>query len=87
MQNAKHSVKVKRNEDGKVIVKLYGTEFDVTDETKNGSGHARFFGEDYDIEVLDEEVPMPKSKPAKSTGIKVTDKSKTTKLRVKFVKK
>ena len=86
MQNAKHSVKVKRNEDGKVIVKLYGTEFDVTEEIKNGSGHARFFGEDYDIEVIDE-TPKVKAKPTKTTEIEVTDKSETTKPKVKFVKK
>ncbi len=49
-------VKAKRDENGKVVVKLYGEYKDVTAIVKNGVATAKFFGKQYDIAV-DGEVP------------------------------
>lgn len=48
------TIKVKPNEDGKIIVKLFGKEFDVTNTIdKNGKGTLSAFGDVYQLEVID----------------------------------
>lgn len=44
-------IKAKRDENGKVIIKLYGELKDVTAIVKNGMATAKFFGKQYDILV------------------------------------
>lgn len=44
-------ISIKPNEDGKVIVRLYGQDFDLTDEVKNGEAQLHAFGKDYLISV------------------------------------
>lgn len=57
-------IHVKRNTDGKVIVKLYGREFDLTDAIIDGRAEMRAFGDDYDVWV-DEPRALRKKRKAK----------------------
>lgn len=46
-------IKVKPNKDGKVIIKLYGKEFDVTNRADSaGLGKLEAFGEVYQFEIV-----------------------------------
>lgn len=55
-------IHVKRNADGKVIVKLYGREFDLTDAIIDGRAEMRAFGDDYDVWVDELRAPRKKRK-------------------------
>ena len=58
-------IHVKRNADGKVIVKLYGREFDLTNAIIDGRAEMRAFGDDYDVWVDEPRAPR-KQRKAKS---------------------
>ncbi len=57
-------IKTKRDENGKVVIKLFGEYKDVTAIIKDGVATAKFFGKQYDI-VVDGEVPHHFSRPKK----------------------
>lgn len=47
-----YTIKVKPNEDGRAIIRLYGTDIDVTDKAdKDGKGFIHFAGDDYNFEI------------------------------------
>lgn len=79
MPNAKHTIKASENNEGKVIINLYGQLIDVTKKVKDGKATVKLFGNDYDIVVA-----RATKKPAKK--IKVTGKSETHKPEIKFIK-
>ena len=61
-------IKAKANKDGKVIVKLYGQDFDLTDKFKNGVATFKAFGPDYEVQLKEAKkvvVKTPKSKEQK----------------------
>jgi len=61
-------IKAKANKDGKVIVKLYGQDFDLTDKFKNGVATFKAFGTDYEVQLKEAKkvaVKAPKSKEQK----------------------
>lgn len=55
-------IHVKRNADGKVIVKLYGREFDLTNAIIDGRAEMRAFGDDYDVWVDEPRKPHKQRK-------------------------
>lgn len=80
MPNAKNIIKAKENEDGKVIITLYGQEHDITKKIKDGKATVVLYGQEYEVLVASKK---PKEAPEK---IKVTGKSKTEKPEIKFIK-
>ncbi|MBR3169476.1 hypothetical protein IKF23_03500 [Candidatus Saccharibacteria bacterium] len=71
---------IKANEkDGKVVVKLFGQEYDITKKVKDGVAFIILYGQEYEVRVTPE-----RKKPAKK--IKVTGKSKAEKPEIKFIK-
>lgn len=76
MPNAKNIIKA--NEvDGKVIIRLYGQEHDITKKVKDGVANVTLYGQEYEVRVN-------AKKPAKK--IKVAGRSKTEKPEIKFIK-
>ena len=67
-------IKAKANKDGKVIVKLYGQDFDLTDKFKNGVATFKAFSTDYEVQL----------KEAKKIAVKAS-KSKEQKVDVGFI--
>ncbi len=69
MPNAKNIIKVSRNKDGKVIVKLYGQEHDITGAIKDGKAEVVLYGQKYEVtvsgEVMKAKQPAKKKKVAK----------------------
>ena len=65
--------------DGRVVIKLYGQEHDITKKVKDGIANITLYGQEYEVHVTGE-----KKKVAKK--IKVTDKSKVSKPQIKFIK-
>ena len=49
MPNAKNIIKAKENEEGKVIVRLYGQDIDVTSKIKDGKAEIMLYGQEYEI--------------------------------------
>ena len=61
-------IKAKANKEGKVIVRLYGNDFDLTGKFKNGVAKLRAFGTDYEVQCKESkkvEVKAPKTKEQK----------------------
>ena len=61
-------IKAKADKEGKVIVRLYGENFDLTGKFKNGVAKLRAFGADYEVQCKEPkkvEVKAPKSKGQK----------------------
>lgn len=54
-------IRTKRNLDGRVVLNLYGQDFDVTDQIKNGRGEIRLFNQDYIVAVEGEPVRSKRS--------------------------
>lgn len=84
MPNVKHIITTKRDEDGKVIVKLYGKSYDVTNQVLDGFAYLYVFGEEYEIRVEDGSTTV-KKKPSRK--VKVTDKNRTMKVKVHVKRK
>ena len=82
MPNAKNIIKAKANEEGKVIIRLYGQDIDVTSKIKDGKAEVKLFGQEY--EILANTGDKKKSSAPKK--IKVTGKSKAEKPEIKFIK-
>ena len=59
-------IKAKADADGKIIVKLFGTEYDVTKKLKDGIATLSVYGNNYEIHA-----EQPK-KPAKKIAVKKT---------------
>ena len=55
-------IHVKRNNDGKVIAKLYGKEFYLTNAVVDGRAEMRAFGDDYDVWVDEPRKPRKQRK-------------------------
>lgn len=62
-------IHVKRNADGKVIIKLYGREFDLTDAIIDGRAEMRAFGDDYDVWVDEPRAPRKKRKAKETESV------------------
>lgn len=77
MPNAKNIIKANET-NGKVIVKLYGQEHDITKKVKDGIANITLYGQEYEVHVAGAKKPAKK--------IKVTDKSKVEKPEIKFIK-
>lgn len=80
MPNAKNIIKAKENEEGKVIVRLYGQDIDVTSKIKDGKAEITLYGQEYEILA---NTGAKKTAPKK---IKVAGKSKAEKPEIKFIK-
>ena len=80
MPNAKNIIKAKANEEGKVIIRLYGQDIDVTSKIKDGKAEITLYGQEYEILA---NIGTKKATPKK---IKVTGKSKAEKPEIKFIK-
>lgn len=78
MPNAKNIIKA-NEKDGKVVVKLFGQEYDITKKVKDGVANICLYGQEYEVQVTPE-----KKKAVKK--IKVTGKSKVEKPEIKFIK-
>ncbi len=77
MPNAKNIIKANET-NGKVIVKLYGQEHDITKKVKDGKATITLYGQEYEVHVAGAKKPAKK--------IKVTGKSKVEKPEIKFIK-
>lgn len=64
-------IKANTNKDGKVIVKLYGAEIDVTDKVKDGVAKFRKFGADYEVQVKPAKKIKVKAEEAKAEPVDV----------------
>lgn len=80
MPNAKNIIKAKENEEGKVIVRLYGQDIDVTSKIKDGKAEITLYGQEYEI------LANTGAKKATPKKIKVAGKSKAEKPEIKFIK-
>lgn len=67
-----NTIKAKRDENGNAIVKLFGSEFDVTALLKNGYATAVFFGEEYEIELAGAKKVKTKKLSIKDLDIEPT---------------
>ncbi len=67
-------IKAKANKEGKVIVKLYGNDFDLTDKFKNGVAKLKAYGTEYEVQL----------KEAKKIAVKAS-KSKAEKVEVGYI--
>ena len=85
MPNAKNIIKVNENENGKVIIRLYGQEHDITSRIKDGKAEVRLYGQDYEVVVANKK-PKAKQTAKKSKKIEVEDKSEIEKVGLKFIK-
>lgn len=55
------TIKVKLNETGRAIIKLYGTDFDVTDlADKDGKGELTAFGDEYHFVIVNKKTSKTK---------------------------
>ena len=85
MPNAKNIIKASENEEGKVVINLYGQEHDITSKVKDGKATIKLYGQEYEVQVAMKKPKTTKAKqPAKK--IKVSGKSKTEKPEIKFIK-
>ena len=76
MPNAKNIIKANET-NGKVIVKLYGQEHDITKKVKDGKATITLYGQEYEVHVAGAKKPAKK--------IKVTGKKlKALHLRIFF---
>lgn len=82
MPSEKNIIKAKENEEGKVIVRLYGQDIDVTSKIKDGKAEITLYGQEYEILANTGD----KKKASAPKKIKVTGKSKTEKPEIKFIK-
>lgn len=88
MPNAKNIIKASENEEGKVVIRLYGQEYDITSKVKDGTAKIKLYGQEYEVAVATKKPKVAKKQPAKKPAkkIKVVQKSKTEKLGLKFIK-
>lgn len=63
-------IRAKPNEDGKVVIKLFKNDIDVTKFVKDGVALVSLYGKDYEVRVASEKKTI-KVKKAKDNGKQV----------------
>ncbi len=64
-------INAKANSDGKVIVKLFGNEFDLTHKFKDGIARLTIYGTDYEIHCKEAKKVIVKAKKSKGQKVDV----------------
>ena len=85
MKNENPIIKATRNNQGKVIIRLFNQDIDVTKKVKDGVAVCCLYGTTYRVIVAEPKKTVAKSKKKPAKKIKVQGKSETYEPEIKFI--